>query len=76
MWHNGVMLKEQCYRDKSRDGAHSPGREEMALSHTAQIPVVTNSYQLLVRHLGTALPDTCHRVHLMYGFLPVLFPQV
>lgn len=58
MWHNRVMLKGQCYGDKSRDGAHSPGREEMALSHTAQILAVTNSYQLFVRHLGTVPPDT------------------
>lgn len=61
-----------CWRGKSTDGAHSPGREEMALSHTAQILAVINSYQLFVRHLGTVPPDTWHSVHLMWGFLPVL----
>lgn len=44
MWQSGVMLKKQFYRDKSRGGAHGPGREGVALSHTAQILVVTNPY--------------------------------
>lgn len=72
MWHNGAMLKEQCYRDKSRGGAHSSDREEKALSHTAQILAVTNPYQLLGTWALCFL--TLDSVHLMQGFLPVKLP--
>lgn len=63
-WHSGAMPKEQRCKDGSRDGAHSPGREELPLSHTLRILVATSLHQLLLfMQLCTVLPDASHSTH-------------
>lgn len=63
-WHSGAMLKEQCCKDGSRDGAHSPGREELPLSHTLRILVAASLHQLLLfMQLCTVLPDASRSTH-------------
>ena len=74
-WHSGAMPKEQCCRDRSRDGAHSPGRKELPLSQASLILVARSLHQLLFRRLCTVLPDTSHSTHVTQGFLAVILPS-